>query len=380
MIVRGVQVVGEGAVSREIVISGSAFARRGEASVHPAREGAVIDFDDAAIAFPGLVNSHDHLEFNVYPALGHRRYVDYLDWGDDIHRRDARLIALLERVPRPARLRWGALKNVLCGVTTVAHHGDSPDTGTSLPVDTVAATSIHSIRAAPRWRWRLNAPRDRSPYVFHVGEGTSSSARREVDELVRWNLFGRRLVAVHALGIDAEQATRFQAVVWCPVSNEYLYGATADVAAIKRRTAVLLGTDSTLTGDWNIWSHLRCARAHGGLDDRELFESVTLVAAQAWRRPKTGRIAPGLVANLVVARRKARNVYDAFFAVDPEDILLVLKGGAIVLCDASLDIRPAGQSSSVRIGTSEKWVAEDVPGIVAVLRKWGVQPNLPIAL
>jgi cytosine/adenosine deaminase-related metal-dependent hydrolase len=29
---------------------------------------------DGALVMPGLVNSHDHLEFNLYPQLGDRQY------------------------------------------------------------------------------------------------------------------------------------------------------------------------------------------------------------------------------------------------------------------------------------------------------------------
>src|SRR6187399_1350737 len=43
-----------------------------------------IEFNKA-ISFPGLINSHDHLEFNLFPQLGNRVYNNYLEWGSDIH-------------------------------------------------------------------------------------------------------------------------------------------------------------------------------------------------------------------------------------------------------------------------------------------------------
>jgi hypothetical protein len=281
-------------------------------------------------------------------------------------------------VPREVRLRWGALKNVLCGVTTVAHHGAARDDLRSLPVRIAPGTAIHSL-AAPHWRLRLNAPLGPSPHVIHIGEGTSFAAWREIDALLRWNLLQRRLVGVHAISMSPAQAARFHAVVWCPVSNEFLYGATANIAALKRRTTILVGTDSTLTADWNFWNHLRRARALGALADRELFDAVTGAAAAAWGAPG-GRLAAGGVADVVVARRKASDPWDAFFALNPEDVLLVLRGGSVVLCDASLQgvvlDRPG---SSLRLGGTTKWVAEDVPGLLASLAPHGVDANLPIA-
>ena len=215
--------------------------------------------------------------------------------------------------------------------------------------------------------------------MIHIGEGTSFAAWREIDALHRWNLLQRRLVGVHAIPMSPAQAARFHAIVWCPVSNEFLYGATADIVALKRRTTILFGTDSTLTADWNFWNHLRRARALGALGDRELFDAVTGAGAAAWGAPG-GRLAAGDVADVVVARRKASDPWDAFFAVDPGDILLVLRGGSVVLCDASLRgvvfDRPG---SSLRLGATTKWVAEDVPDLLASLARHAVDANLPIA-
>ncbi len=381
MIIRDVEIVGGDLDPQEIIVSGAAIARVGEPSRgHRSCDGPLFDFG-TAIAFPGLVNSHDHLEFNLHPALGHGQYGDYIEWGQDISRNDGAVISSLQRMPKHHRLRWGALKNLLCGVTTVAHHGARGDELRSLPLGTVSATSIHSVGAAPRWRWRLNAPLGPSPYVFHIAEGTSRRARLEVDALIRWNMFRKPLIGVHAIAMSAEQAARFHAVVWCPVSNEFLYGATADIAALKRRTTILFGTDSTLSAEWDIWNHLRRARALGLLDDRELFAALTRNAAMAWDRRDTGCIAPGQIADVVVARKRARDRWDAFFSVTPEDILLVLRNGQVVLCDRSVDaIADRQDGSVVRIGSTAKWVAEDVSEILARMRHHGVASNLPVTV
>ncbi len=378
MILRGVELVGDDAPARDVALSGTAHEVGGEAST----SGQLVRFE-GAIAFPGLTNSHDHLEFNLYPPLAHGRYPDYVAWGLDIQRRDASVIAARERVPRAVRLRWGALKNLLCGVTRVAHHGDDRDDLRGLAVDVVRATSVHSLRFDRLWRWKLNAPRGRPPFVplvFHVGEGTSARARREIAALARWNWGRREVVAVHAMTMRPEQASRFRAVVWCPVSNELLYGATADVAALKRRTSILFGTDSTLTAGWNLWDHLRRARALGGLDDRELFSALTDGADRVWGRAPAGR-ADADRRDVVVARKKTPSRWDAFFALDPEDILLVVRAGRVVLHDASIDLglAPAG-STRVRVGAREKVVAEDVGQLVGAIRAHGVEPNLPFAL
>jgi cytosine/adenosine deaminase-related metal-dependent hydrolase len=378
VILRGPELVGDGKGPQDISISGPSIGRIGR--YERSRDDVLVEFD-GAIAFPALINSHDHLEFNLYPLLGHKKYSDYLEWGDDIHRRDRDLISSMQRVPKTLRLRWGALKNIVCGVTTVAHHGAMADDIGTLLVRTVPGTSIHSVGAVPHWRLRLNAPFGREPYVVHIGEGTSTRAQREIQTLLRWNVFRKPLVGVHAIAMTPLQAERFRALVWCPVSNEFLYGATADIAALKRRTTILFGTDATLTGDWNIWNHLRYARACNVLEDRELFDAITSRAAAFWRLPGLGRLAAGQVADVVIARKKTADPWEAFFAIDPEDILLVLRSGSVVLCDTSIgDVRIPRPCSLLRVGASSKLIADDALGTVGSLRGYGVEPNLPITV
>src|ERR1700689_3290710 len=124
MIIRGVEIVGEDGGRRDIHLTRARITDVAPSGADRAalEIGAVICHD--AIAFPGLINSHDHLEFDLYPPLGHGPYADYVTWREDIHRRDRGQIASIEAVPRPYRARWEAVKNLLSGVTSVATHGE----------------------------------------------------------------------------------------------------------------------------------------------------------------------------------------------------------------------------------------------------------------
>src|SRR5688572_1349169 len=85
------------------------------------KSGSLI-FKDAMV-FPGLINSHEHLDFNLFPRLGHGIYDNYKEWGRDIHEKDKDLIAEVLKVPISLRTQWGIYKNLLNGVTTVVNHG-----------------------------------------------------------------------------------------------------------------------------------------------------------------------------------------------------------------------------------------------------------------
>src|SRR5882762_6855100 len=45
----------------------------------PAKKELAIDFKDHFL-YPGFINSHDHLEMNLYPPMGKPPYNNYTEW------------------------------------------------------------------------------------------------------------------------------------------------------------------------------------------------------------------------------------------------------------------------------------------------------------
>ncbi|WP_216351052.1 hypothetical protein, partial [Mucilaginibacter polytrichastri] len=133
----------------------------------------VLDFDNA-IVFPGLINSHDHLDFNLFPQFGDRFYQNYTEWGAQIHRQYKEQIKQVLQVPQQLRAAWGVYKNLLAGVTTVVDHSDGPGPGYQTDLINVvqAYHCLHSVQFEKRWKWKLNNPmKFNYPYVIHTGEG-----------------------------------------------------------------------------------------------------------------------------------------------------------------------------------------------------------------
>src|SRR5262249_46429997 len=112
--------VGQGSLSSVRVVD----ARIAAVGETPAREDLVIDAAGARL-LPGLINAHDHLQLNSFPALSYRsRYSNASEWIADFNdrlRQDSIFQAALSRT-REERLFAGGMKNLLSGVTTVAHH------------------------------------------------------------------------------------------------------------------------------------------------------------------------------------------------------------------------------------------------------------------
>src|SRR5579859_431298 len=226
---------------------------------------AQLDFENC-LAFPGLINSHDHLHFNLFPRLGNRIYSDYVEWGADIHAVNQKEIDTILTIPKPMRAQWGVYQNLLNGVTTVVHHGEYLPLAAPVIEVFQRCNMLHSVRQEKNWKWKLNRPFVQPwPFVIHAGEGTNPEARREIDSLARWNFFKRKLIAIHGVAMNEGQAGSFSALVWCPKSNFFLLNQTADIPRLRQKTAVLFGTDSTLTASWNVWEQLRFARSLGML-------------------------------------------------------------------------------------------------------------------
>jgi len=295
-----------------------------------------IFFDDAMV-FPGLINSHDHLDFNVFPPLSNRTFRNYQEWGADIHGSNTEAIQAVLKIPQDLRTQWGLYKNLLNGITTVVNHGKR------LPVDNELISVIqnhhclHSVQFEKRWKTKLNNIfKYFEPVVIHIGEGIDKISHEEINELIRWNLFRRRLIGVHGVAMDGDQAKAFRALVWCPSSNTVLFDTTGPIDELKESTKILFGTDSTLTAGWDLWQQLRAAREMLLLTDQELFDSLTRSPATVWGEKSIGALAPGKTADLCVAQANGKSRFDAFFSVTPKDLLLVMHRGQIRLLDAGI--------------------------------------------
>jgi cytosine/adenosine deaminase-related metal-dependent hydrolase len=343
----------------------------------------VLSFE-GAVVLPGLINSHEHLDFNLFPMLGNRAYADYMEWGRDIHIRHKDRIKRVLTIPQPLRTRWGMYKNLLNGFTTVVNHGAVLDTGAEELVTVFQdCHCLHSLGTEGRWKWKLNGFRFRKgPIVLHIGEGTSRLAAQEADKLRRWNLFKRPIVGVHGVAMQPRQAEALRALVWCPDSNYFLYNKTAPIDHLKHRLPILFGTDSTLSAAWNGWEQLRLARAQHMLTDEELLDALTGTAAAVWDFPMLGKIATGYQADLVIM--KGRNM-DGVFAGSPKDILLVIHRGKIRLFDAGLAGQLAaggyriGEFSAVQVGGSVKYVQGDLPGLIREIARYDPEAELPVS-
>jgi len=336
---------------------------------------------DGAMVFPGLINSHDHLDFNLFPALGDKIYKSYTEWGRYIHQNYKEDINKILRIPLALREQWGVYKNLLNGVTTVVSHGKKIKRSTWPITVYENCQSIHSVRFEKKWWLALNNPlKKNAPVAIHIGEGTDIPANQEIDTLLKGNLLKRPLIGIHGVAMNIEQAKAFKALVWCPESNHFLLNYTAPVNCLKKHVSILFGTDSTLTGSWNLWEHIRRARETHYMSDEELLNTLTTNAAKTWGLG-CGEIAPYKFADLVVAKNNVAGP-GAFFSLNPEDILMVLHKGKITLFDEELHKQlkniDLDMYSKIYIKGRCKYAAGDLSLLMQKIKRYYPEADFPV--
>ncbi|MGB2867331.1 MAG: amidohydrolase family protein [Bacteroidota bacterium] len=345
-----------------------------EARLEPDTADIVVPLNGLAVV-PGLINSHDHLEFNLFSHLGHPPYQNYVQWADDIQNSFRTPINQVLAVPLRDRFLWGAYKNIFSGVTTVIHHNDFNwrfRFGFPLEVHKNYRW-IHSLRLEKRPLHELVRQSGR-PVFIHLAEGIDEMARSEIRELDGLGGLNKETIIVHGVGIgdaDIPLMDKSCGLVWCPGSNRYLFGATAPVEQLVGRIPVALGTDSTLTGPNGLFEEIRIALQMKNLSPDILFHMVTSMPARMIGSDK-GSIARGSPADLLIFDARGKDPMDAFVHLNPTDVKFLLKNGSPIFGDREF-LPQSGKRwkkrSLVRVCGKPKFVLGDFNSLLARTKK-----------
>lgn len=312
-------------------------------------------------ALPGLINAHDHLHLNHVPPLTEDGpFANSYDWITACQPRlsDPAVRAAVA-IPGQVRRWHGAIKNLLAGTTTVAHHDpwradfERPD----FPIRVVAEYGwAHSLGLSPdgppdhRYpdlpvygpaiRESFQQTPTHWPWMIHAAEGTDEITRRELSTLDEMGCLASNTVLIHGVGLSHDDILRIvesgASVVWCPSSNLRLLGKTLSPRALVNAGRLTLGADSSISGGGDILGEARLAGRESDLTPAELIRIVTLDAARILRLRDVGSLTPGCHADLIVFRRSSDNPFADLLDTPRARIRAVVKAGVPVVADPDL--------------------------------------------
>ncbi len=337
------------------------------AFVRPSKPPLTVDLS-GYLLLPGLINAHDHLEFNLFPRLGKGPYANFEDWANDVYHPDRSPVRDHLLVPKPVRLWWGAIKNLLSGVTTVCHHNAAipRETNRLFPVRVMEHFGwSHSLAFGGDMRGAFRSTPPDSPFIVHLAEGTDQRSRDEIFRLDRLKALASKTVIVHGVGLDHEGHSLLEGkgagLIWCPTSNVFTLGKTLSKEQTTQHRKVALGSDSALTGQGDILDEIQFARHQTDLSPKEIYSLVSHSAARVLRlKSGEGTVQVGGPADLIAVADTGDPPCEKLAQITTNDLELVIVGGEAKLLSASATgrwPRPASNTYEVlRVGNTERLV------------------------
>jgi cytosine/adenosine deaminase-related metal-dependent hydrolase len=300
---------------------------------------------------PGLINSHEHLEFGLFPKLGRPAgapsYRNSTEWAKEIHHVHSGIIERYRQIPKTTQLWWGAIRNLLCGVTTVCHHNPLHEEMTSpnFPVRVLSRFSwSHSIAfdrdLARKFR---RAPREQ-PFILHAAEGIDEESKSELSRLDQMRVLDERTVLVHGLACTAAEISlinrRGASLVVCPTSNCFLFAKAHSRELLASVERVALGSDSPITAGGDLLDEVHYLYAETGLNPNMIYSMVTSSAAEMFHlKDGQGRIAESGVADVIAVRDRSDTPAGAVSDLSFGDVKLVMLAGRVQMVSPHLYAR-----------------------------------------
>jgi hypothetical protein len=314
------------------------------------------------LIFPGLIDAHNHPQYNVLDHIpfgqifqdrdewrNHPLYSDFSDqyngirdFGGDDEQYD--------NLWKLAEMRAAAAGTTMIqGSNPYTHYGDAY-ARRGMGINNVGRHPSHAwsetFPLGDDWDYLGNQYWNR--FNIHLSEGVSQDALDEFTDWVNLGMLDERTSIIHGVPYGPTEWAALAAanahLIWSPRSNWVLYRATANVPqAIAAGVNVALSVDWTPSGSRDLLEEMRFAKAlskdlwGGALTDEWFALSVTRNAALALGiEDRVGQIADGFDADLMVIPGDPADPYGALVESTNEDVRLTIAAGRPLYGDPSV--------------------------------------------
>jgi 5-methylthioadenosine/S-adenosylhomocysteine deaminase len=315
--------------------------------------------DTGGTMYPGLIELHNHLSYNVLCLWQvPKKYLNRDSWGGtkEYRKNISGPMTVLGRTPGyvEAVVRFVECKCLMGGVTTsqgialfsnngiqkyyrgIVRNVESTD-DSALPE---ALSKISDVEAASAETFFERLKRQ-TCLLLHLSEGTNAAARQHFKDLQlkdgSWAI-NAALAGIHCVALQDDDLKLLKlkgaSLIWSPLSNLLLYGETADIAsAIKYNMLIGIGSDWSPSGSKNLFGELKVARIvskQTGLfnDDADILALATINAARILKWDgELGSIENGKRADILILDGTEGDVYESFFSRSEKAISLVIING-----------------------------------------------------
>ncbi len=320
----------------------------------------VTAVDTGGIVFPGLIDAHNHPSYNSFPTLmfnnfpyGHRD-----EWGEDdaeytawkTQRTTVRNHASVNDANKDTITKYGECLELMAGGIAIQGQSNSDPEHSHPDVILFNVEQFPSRMYCNIFPWNMTLAQRTSllarttggavnSTMIHLSEGPDATSRAQFTTWAGWGMLNSSVAIIHGTALTAADFAQMAAagskLVWSPMSNMKLYGATANVRAAKQAGVLVgLAPDWTPSGCFNILEELGYAWQlnqtiySNAFTAREMCDMVTINNARCiGMADRYGRVAPGYNAGLAVIEGNAADPYMALINARPNTVLLTIVDG-----------------------------------------------------
>ena len=314
--------------------------------------------DTGGIIFPGLLDVHNHPAYNSFPTLmfhnfpyGHRD-----EWGeadaeyDDWKTQRNSLRTAVNDSNTDLITKYGECLELMAGCVAIQGQSNS-DAEHSHP-----AVILYNLEQFPARTWCNIFPTNTTlatrtnlltriaggavnSTIVHISEGPDAVSLSQFTKWRDWGMLNETVAIIHGTALGPTEFSQMAAagakLLWSPMSNMKLYGATANVRAAKGAGVCIgLSPDWTPSGCYNILEELGYAWElnqtlyTNTFTARELCDMVTINNARcAGLESRYGKIAAGYNAGLVVIEGDPADPYLSLIRARPYTVKLTVVDG-----------------------------------------------------